>query len=154
MDERAIMAKYILKGVNSDANECSQCGRVELKKVVWLEPTDADGQSAGEAAPYGVNCAAKLLGFSGTKAKIDRKIGEATLQAVQDRIREIQSGFIRVDGIDKRGRQATWLYPPEALRPHRMATDEMQKYKFEKWPILLFNEGRISLDQAAKLLLD
>jgi hypothetical protein len=46
-------------GINSDVDVCGCCGKKNLKKVVWLD------FEASPAIPYGVNCAARALGFNG-----------------------------------------------------------------------------------------
>ena len=66
------MKRYALKGVNDDEHECSVCGRVELKRVMWLVALDADGNQEGEAFHCGTTCGAKLLGY--TQAKLSTKV--------------------------------------------------------------------------------
>lgn len=55
---------YKLLGVNQDHDTCSHCGRKGLKKVVWLDTVDVDGNPDGAPSPYGCNCAATLLRIS------------------------------------------------------------------------------------------
>lgn len=50
-----------LLGVNDEADTCSQCGRRNLKRVAWLAELDADGNIAGDAAPFGTDCAGAIL---------------------------------------------------------------------------------------------
>ena len=52
---------YKMKGCNNEEHICSRCGRTELNRVIWLAPIDTDGNEIAEAAPYGTNCAARLL---------------------------------------------------------------------------------------------
>lgn len=66
------MKRYALKGVNDDQHECSVCGRVELKRVMWLVSLDADGNQEGEAFHCGTTCGAKLLGY--TQSKMATKV--------------------------------------------------------------------------------
>lgn len=63
--------RYALKGINDDETTCSQCGRVELKRVMWLVKLDADG-GEGDAFPVGVICGAKML--KSTASKINTKV--------------------------------------------------------------------------------
>ena len=71
--------RFTLLGVNDDHDTCSLCGRTNLKRVAWLAPLDADGNEAGEAAPYGTDCAgALLLGRKDRKnTELVRSRGEA-----------------------------------------------------------------------------
>lgn len=59
--------RYALKGINDDENTCAVCGKVELKRVMWLVELDADGNEFGEAFHVGTTCGAKLLGYSHSK---------------------------------------------------------------------------------------
>ncbi len=47
------MAKIL--GTNDDEHKCCLCGKVELKRVVWIEHND------GQVAWYGTTCACKVL---------------------------------------------------------------------------------------------
>jgi hypothetical protein len=51
---------YVVKGSNADSHSCSACGRTDLNRVIWLAPLDPDGNE-GAAAPYGTDCAARLI---------------------------------------------------------------------------------------------
>lgn len=59
------MSQFQIKGVNSDQESCDKCGKQNLKRVVWLESLDADGNGTGEVIAVGTTCAAKLTGFNG-----------------------------------------------------------------------------------------
>lgn len=59
------MTKYQLKGINSDSEVCENCGKNGLKRVMWLEALDADGNGTGNVMPVGTTCGAALLGVSG-----------------------------------------------------------------------------------------
>ena len=56
---------YQIKGINSDQETCDNCGKVNLKRVVWLESLNTDGNGTGEVIAVGTTCAAKLTGFDG-----------------------------------------------------------------------------------------
>lgn len=56
--------KYAYKGTNNDQESCDVCGRVDLKKVMWLAELDADGNELGHIIATGTTCGAKLLGYS------------------------------------------------------------------------------------------
>jgi hypothetical protein len=66
------MKRYALKGINDDAHECAVCGKVELRRVMWLVELDADGNEASEPFHCGTTCGAKLLGY--TQSKISTKV--------------------------------------------------------------------------------
>lgn len=61
--------RYALKGVNDDESECSVCGKVELKRVMWLVELDSDGNPVGDAFHCGTTCGAKLMGYSQSKLR-------------------------------------------------------------------------------------
>ena len=71
---------YILKGINSDTETCSKCGKTGLKRVMWLERTDADGNGTGDIDAYGTTCGAKALGFKGTFSSVEQVA--ATVESV------------------------------------------------------------------------
>lgn len=54
--------KYALKGINEDETVCSVCGKVELKRVMWIVELDADGNELGDPFHCGTTCGAKLMG--------------------------------------------------------------------------------------------
>lgn len=54
--------RYGLKGVNDEAETCVVCGKVELKRVMWIVELDADGNEISEPFHCGTTCGAKLLG--------------------------------------------------------------------------------------------
>lgn len=66
------MKRYALKGVNDDESVCVVCGKVELKRVMWLVELDADGNQTGEPFHCGTTCGARLLGY--TQSKISTKV--------------------------------------------------------------------------------
>ena len=53
--------RYGLKGINDDENECSVCGKVELKRVMWIVELDSDSCEVGEPFACGTTCGAKLM---------------------------------------------------------------------------------------------
>lgn len=76
-------AKYRVLGSNDDHSECCCCGRQGLKRVVWMQPLDEDGNEEGEPVHFGVICAAKAAGWgygnrSDAQRRIDRERAETT----------------------------------------------------------------------------
>ena len=57
--------------INSDENFCSCCGKVNLKRVVWVEDTET-----GNVDHYGTQCANKILSFKGI-AKVSKSVSLA-----------------------------------------------------------------------------
>ena len=53
--------RYGLKGINDDQHECSVCGKIELKRVMWLVELDDDGNEVGEPFHCGTTCGANLM---------------------------------------------------------------------------------------------
>lgn len=64
--------RYALKGINDDESVCAVCGKVELKRVMWIVEIDADGNEVGEPFNCGTTCGAKLLGY--THSKVATKV--------------------------------------------------------------------------------
>ena len=60
------MKKYGLVAINDEESVCSVCGKVELKRVMWLVAlSPEDGTSwDGEPFPVGTTCGAKMLGYT------------------------------------------------------------------------------------------
>ncbi len=61
--------RYALKGINDDQHECAVCGRVELKRVMWLAEIDAEGSEISEPFHCGTTCGARLLGYTQPKMR-------------------------------------------------------------------------------------
>jgi hypothetical protein len=58
------MKRYALKGINDDSTQCAICGKVELKRVMWIIELSEDGSELGDAFPCGTTCGAKMLGYT------------------------------------------------------------------------------------------
>ncbi len=68
-------AKFRVLGSNDDHSECCCCGRQGLKRVVWMQPLDEDGNEEGEPVHFGVICAAKAAGWGyGSRSDAQRRI--------------------------------------------------------------------------------
>lgn len=52
---------YKIVGINSEVETCEHCGKTGLKKVVWLDELDQEGNLTGNVRAFGVNCAAYAL---------------------------------------------------------------------------------------------
>lgn len=59
--------RYALKGVNDEESVCMVCGKVELKRVMWLVALDADGDESDDPFHVGTTCGANLLGYKQSK---------------------------------------------------------------------------------------
>ena len=55
------MRRYRLVSVNDRATTCALCGKTDLKRVFWLQESDASGADVGVAVPYGSECASRLM---------------------------------------------------------------------------------------------
>ena len=64
--------RYGLKAINDEAETCSICGKVHLKRVMWIVELDQDGNPMGDVFNCGTTCGAKLLKV--TNAQINTKI--------------------------------------------------------------------------------
>ena len=81
--------RYRLLGINDDETTCAVCGRVELKRVMWLQELGPEGDAIGEAFWCGTTCGAKLLKGRYTAAKLATvaKNYEVTVYAKRQAIR-------------------------------------------------------------------
>ncbi len=52
---------YRLLGINDDTDTCDVCGKIELRRVMAIEPLDADGNSDGDVIYAGSTCGARML---------------------------------------------------------------------------------------------
>lgn len=62
--------RYRLLGINDDETTCTVCGKVELKRVMWLQELDPDGGLLGDPFWCGTTCGAKLLRGRYTPAQL------------------------------------------------------------------------------------
>lgn len=87
--------KFKIVGINSEVETCECCGKTGLKRVVWLDQLDADGNLTGDVVAYGVNCAARVLGYNqkNTKAQNERKIND---QMIEDKA-EIRKTYFQTE---------------------------------------------------------
>ena len=92
------MKRYGLKGINDEATECSVCGKIELKRVMWLVELAEDGSELGEVFPVGTTCGAKLLGYSAAKM---RKNADNFAGTVTHRRNQMAEWRLRQNGGDK-----------------------------------------------------
>ncbi len=76
--------KYGLVAINDEQDHCTICGKVQLKRVMWLAELDIDGNIIDDAFNCGTTCGAKLLKVS--TSKLNTKVKNA--QAQIDRQRE------------------------------------------------------------------
>lgn len=61
---------YKLFGITEDRDTCHHCGRTDLRRVVVLAETDADG-NAIRTLDMGTTCAANALRYRGTNARLE-----------------------------------------------------------------------------------
>lgn len=64
--------QYTLKGINNDSETCEQCGKTGLKRVMWLEILDAEGNQTDSVIPMGTCCGARALGFKGEFKSVEQ----------------------------------------------------------------------------------
>jgi len=70
-------AKFRVMGTNDDASHCECCGRQGLRRVVWMQPLDEDGNEVGVPIPFGRVCAAKAAGWGyGSASAIETRIAK------------------------------------------------------------------------------
>lgn len=64
--------QFTLKGINNDVETCEKCGKTGLKRVMWLEVLDEEGNGTGSVIPMGTCCGAKALGFKGQYKSVEQ----------------------------------------------------------------------------------
>jgi hypothetical protein len=118
------MKRYALKGINEDQNICAVCGKVELRRVMWLVELDADGNECGEPFHCGTTCGAKMLGY--TQSKIQTKIKNYNDLVSRKRgdLIAAHPAFIEAEEIEKR-----WL---QSVKDVRGFTERMKTYPRER----------------------
>lgn len=92
------MARYKFCGCDDRADYCTCCGKQDLKMVVWLM------EEGGIPEPYGVVCAARILGYSRpsdkeTKARVLSEKKAAILEA-QKQIEQAREALIQARAKD------------------------------------------------------
>lgn len=75
--------KYGLKAINDEAETCSICGKVHLKRVMWIVELDQDGNPIGDVFNCGTTCGAKLLKI--TTAQIETKVKHFQTEVTRQR---------------------------------------------------------------------
>ena len=69
---------YTFLGVNDEKTECEKCGKLYLKRVVWLMDEN------GKEWAFGTTCAARALGIkSKTKASQENAIFDLAVEAMK-----------------------------------------------------------------------
>lgn len=83
MTTTAQSAKFRVLGINDDASDCCCCGRQGLRRVVWLQPLDHDGEECGEPVHFGRVCGARAAGwgYGSDTGRIERRIREEEAKA-------------------------------------------------------------------------
>lgn len=66
-----------IRGINDESDTCSACGKTGLKKVVWID----DSEAGLDAEPFGVNCAALIM--LGNKTRANTKTVETMAKRIQ-----------------------------------------------------------------------
>ena len=148
-----MVKKFRMVGITDDANECSCCGRQDLKRVVWMVPLDPDGNPEGEAAPYGTSCAATLLGYaypksSTSKRKIEVEAMMARRRTVEDAVAEIRKAHLTRVGV-----YFVLTDLVEEVQAGRMTLKQAEDERERRYPLLRFYSGKIGYDEAFRLIM-
>ena len=139
--------KYLCYGVNDDVDFCEACGKRGLKRVVWLAPLDEEGNELADPAPYGVDCAARMLGWSYSKqkstAKLEQMNRDRKSAEVEAYIKQLMYGWRICD--------RKYMLPVDLIeRVFRCEITPIEAFTLrnERYPILTYLGGGISLDEA------
>ncbi len=144
--------KYRVYGINDDTDTCEVCGKTNLKRVVWMMPLDSEGNEvAAQPFPAGVDCAGRMMGWSFGRKKAESKLQE---MLIDNRKRLVSAKIIEITT------QEGWqpflsMYMPAdlilAIKRCTMTKDEAFAERNKRWPILKYNSGQITLEQAVEL---
>jgi hypothetical protein len=95
-------AKYRVLGTNDDASTCLCCGRDGLKRVVWMQPLDPDGNDEGEPVHFGTVCAGKAAGwgYGGNRDACERRAIKEEIAAMKH---YAKAASVVVDGLVSSG---------------------------------------------------
>lgn len=81
------MKAYRVRGTTNDVTDCEQCGRVELRGTVMMQPLDAEGNDDGDVAYFGTSCAATATGWTQREVKARGKSADEINRAHQEAFR-------------------------------------------------------------------
>lgn len=87
------MSRFKLLGINDEQDSCCCCGKVGLKRVVWIEDTET-----GDIRHFGTSCAESPTKAFGLKSEIRKGVRDfikAETKAAQDRRNEAVSAACR-----------------------------------------------------------
>jgi hypothetical protein len=129
------MMTFKIRGVNSDLDTCQCCGKINLKKVIWLDRLE-EGEVI-ETVAYGVNCAARAVRMGSTA------VWSTAVRRDEVREREELSQIHKVGGersvralviesISQNGR-TTILGYANGLKP------AVEAWAAERWPQHIIN---------------
>jgi hypothetical protein len=147
MNTTAVTERYRYLGVTDECTECEQCGKVELRSTVVLQPLDVDGNFDGDPVYFGSTCAARALAIrGGGRVALQRaRAGHHdTLMAAKDARRmlaiygmpetgepteaEIQTG---ADAYARIHSNATWAYRETPATWRARALDMLARKRAE-----------------------
>ena len=145
--------KYRVYGINDDTDTCEVCGKTNLKRVVWMMPLDSEGNEvAAQPMPVGTDCASRMMGWT-----FGRKQAESRLQAmlIENQKRLVSAKIIEITTAEGWQPFLSMYMPADliiAIKRCTMTRDEAIAERNTRWPILNYNSGKISLEQAIELI--
>jgi len=89
--------KQKLYGINDDHDTCAECGKTNLKRVMWIGLNDA----SVDPAPYGTTCGARLLAVSTTGGS--KKVWSNMASKAIEEIFEAYSEFVSNETFNRGG---------------------------------------------------
>ena len=142
--------KYKVYGINDDTDTCEVCGKTNLKRVIWLMPLDAEGNEvAAQPMPVGTDCAGRMMGWSfsrqKTEAKLQDMFAETKKAAVNAKLLKVTEWFGAHEGVFLPS------YLIKAVATGQMTKMEAVAQRNERWPIMKYTSGKITLDEAYAL---
>lgn len=118
------MKQYACVAINDECSECSVCGRVELKRVMWLVTLDAEGNKDSDAFPVGTSCGATMLGYTQSKINTFAKNFNYKVWEAKDKLRRWKESEL---GYNEVLNQLNSLKLPFAERRVHPLRDKMEE---------------------------
>lgn len=144
------MTNYKLKGINEDQDYCEICGKTNLKKVMWLAELDEDNNELGHVFAAGTTCGASKLGISqGSKTRDENAVTTLAYELVKEEIARILTQ--ECVNFQMKGTAIPRGYGRQIVTGE-LTLVEVVKIRNETWPILEYNAGRLSVEEALTLI--
>lgn len=145
--------KFKVYGINDDTDTCEVCGKTNLKKVVWLMPLDAEGNEvAASPMPVGCDCAGRMMGWSFSRQKTESKLQEMLTETKKA---AVGKAIMAITESPDWGVFASMFFPKAmitAIAKGEITKQQAYEERNARWPLLNYNNGSLSLDDAYAMI--